>query len=224
MTRLPWLLIPVPVALLALATFVVISATGNEAWEDHREIAPIGAFYGTGTAGELPSQVPATVGTPVGELLDIGPPHELTDLIGRRVQLVIDLRTRFHDIAFWTGSPPDDLLVVLARDARTGIERQLGLPSETRFAAVSGGEYVTVSGIVMPVPEPEAMFSWRLTRRDAALLEERGVYVHLDRVVSRAPHVTGGLTAEQVHEWGRETAPPPGEQVETPLGLPPPKP
>jgi hypothetical protein len=36
---------------------------------------------------------------------------------------------------------------------------------------------VTLHGIVERIPNAEAMFSWHLSRRDAALLAERAVYV-----------------------------------------------
>ncbi len=109
------------------------------------------------------------------------------------------------------------MLVVLDRDTRTSLDRQRGLPSSSRINPPPRG-IVTLSGVVTEVPHAEAMYSWRLTRRDADLLAERGVYIRANAIVSARPVVPGEHAPEQVDEWNRETAPPPSER---PIVLPP---
>jgi hypothetical protein len=128
-----------------------------------------------------------------------------------------------NDVAFWTGTPPDRILAVMNRGTRSALERQLGRPAGADFTLPPRGR-VTVRGVVEPLPYPEAMYSWGLTRRDVAVLQERGAYLLVNEIVSVEPFVAPPLPAEQVDEFARETAPPPGEQVETPLDIPPPLP
>ena len=161
-----------------------------------------------------------TTGTAVAALGSLGGREDLSPLIGRRVEVVADIGSRVNDVAFWTGSPPDDLLVVIGRDTRSGAERQRGEPSGDALSVPVRGVAV-LRGLIEPLPHAEAMFSWRLTRRDIAVAHERGVYLRVDEVVPLAVPV---ISAREIDEAARETAPPPGEQVETPLGLPPPQP
>ena len=159
----------------------------------------------------------------VAELGGIGGAQDLTEHIGQQVELVIDSGQAMNDVAFWTGWPPDDFLVVISRDTRTAVERQTGRSAATRGLGSPPPGVITVAGVIEPVPYPEATYSWGLTRRDVDLLAERGVFIRLTHVVSSAPHVPGeNLSAEEVDEHGRETAPPPGDEVET--TVPPPLP
>ena len=110
---------------------------------------------------------------------------------------------------FWAGTPPADLLVVMARDA--------GTPENTSFDTARSGAgpnppprgVVTIEGLTREVPNAEAMYSWRLTERDIDRLAERGVYVHALAIVSPDPEVPGEHEPEIIREHGRETAPPP---------------
>ena len=176
-----------------------------------------------GTPGDLSGPPFSTLDSWIAELGSIGGAQDLTEHIGKRVQLVIDSGQAMNDVAFWTGRPPDDVLVVINRDTRSMIERQTGRASNERGLGSPPRGTITVAGVIEPVPYPEATYSWGLTRRDVDLLAERGVYIKLTHVVSSAPHRPGeGLRAEEVDEHGRETAPPPGDQVET--TVPPPLP
>jgi hypothetical protein len=83
---------------------------------------------------------------------------------------------------------------------------------------------VTLLGIVQEIPHAQATFSWRLSRLEVARLAERGVYIRAYEIAASTPNVPEKHEPEQIIEWGRETAPPPGEQNETPLGLPAPPP
>lgn len=169
------------------------------------------------TSGELTGPPISTLGTLISEMRSMGGTEDWTELVGVRARLVVDTDLITNNVSFWTGNPPDDILVVIRRDRR-------GLPSENPFGQVVGTEFATIEGMVEPLPYPEAMFSWGLTRRDVDLLEERGVYFAAYELVSTTPAIPRRIPAEQLDEWGRETAPPPGQQVETPLRLPAPKP
>ena len=165
----------------------------------------------------------STTGTPLATLQRIGGRDDLTARVGERAEVVVDIGQAVNDVAFWSGFAADEILIVINRGARSGIQRQVGAPSDTDFTPPPRG-LVTVSGVIEPLPYAEAMHSWGLTRRDVAVVQERQVYLRVDRVVSAAPADAAPLRAERVDEFGRETAPPPGEQVETPLDIPPRRP
>lgn len=129
--------------------------------------------------------------------------------------MAIDIGQAVNDVAFWAGSPPDELLVVINRGAWSGQRQQLGLPSDTDVTARPRG-LVTVRGVVEPLPYAEAMSSWGLTRRDVAVAQERSVYVRVDRIPSAAAATASGRGRRRRCTG---TVPPPGEQVETPLDV-----
>ena len=178
----------------------------------------------TGTTGDLGGPPISTLGTWITDIRSLGGKEDLSEYIGRKVRLVVDSGAVSNDVAFWIGNPPDDLLVVISRGNRTPTDRQLGNPSTSAIGSPPPGA-VTIAGTIQPVPYAEATFSWGLTRRDVDLLAERGVYLEATEVISAAPGIPDERrTAEEVEEAGRETAPPPGDEVETPLGVPPPPP
>ena len=219
--RWPLLLTPLGIVLLLLALVVPLPRDADRAGlrqggvhRDGGAVAPLADF------GGLPQ---STIGTVLSDVRALGGPVDLSGQIGDHMEISIDAAHRVNDVAFWGGARADGILVVVGRDTRSGVEKQLGLPSESGLTPPPRG-IVTVRGTVEPLPYAEAMYSWGLTRRDAGLLAERGVYVRVREVVSAAPGTASPLTAEDVDEYNRETAPPPGEQVNTPLNLPPPRP
>ena len=137
----------------------------------------------------------------------------------------VDVGRAINDVAFWIGTPPDVLLVAMDRETRSGLERQLGLPSESELSGPPRG-VVTLGGVVAAVPHAEAMYSWGLTRRDIDLLAERGAYVRIDEILSARPRVAGEYAPGTVDEFDRETAPPPGERevIQPPIVVPAPPP
>ncbi len=209
MPRAGWLIGVVALGIAAMTTLLMV-----------REREPAEVAH---SDTEFPGAPVSTTGTAIAALQQIGGVDDLTELVGQQFDLTVDIGQAVNDVAFWTGTPPNQILVVMNRGTRSGRERHLGLPSDTDVASPPRG-LVTVRGVMEPLPYPEAMYSWGLTRRDVAVVQERGVYLRVDEIVSADPFVAPPLTAEEVDEFGRETAPPPGEQVETPLKLPPPRP
>lgn len=209
MPRVGWLIGVVALGIAMVATLLIVPERGP-AEVDH----PDTAFGGAPVS---------TTGTAMAAIEQIGGREDLTDLVGQQVDLAVDIGQAVNDVAFWIGTPPDQMLVVINRGTRSGVERQLGLPSATDFTPPPRG-LVTVRGVIEPLPYAEAMYSWGLTRRDVALAQERAVYLRVNQIVSVEPVVAPPLSAEEIDEFDRETAPPPGEQVETPLHVTPPLP
>lgn len=177
-----------------------------------------------GTVGDIDGPPSSTLGTWITGIRSLGGREDLSGLVGHEVRITVDVGRRTNDVAFWIGTPPDDLLVVISRDDRTGADRQLGDPSSTDIGSPPPGA-VTIVGTIEKVPYAEATYSWGLTRRDVDLLAERGVYVKATKISSATPDLMDErLTAEELQEAARETASPPGDQVETPLDIPPPLP
>jgi hypothetical protein len=118
----------------------------------------------------------------VREIETITGANDATSLIGRRVDLHVDVQSRANDYAFWVGSPDNRLLVVWARDNRTGTKRQAGVPAAHDIAAVRDGERAAISGVIRSLPIKEHRYNWNLTADDERELGERKIYIHAERV------------------------------------------
>lgn len=106
------------------------------------------------------------------------------ELIGRRVDLHVDVQDRANDVAFWVGSRDNRILVVMARDNRSGRQRQRGVAAGHRIVPVHEGQRATISGIIQKVPDAEARASWGLTEDEQSELTDRKIYIRADHVSS----------------------------------------
>jgi hypothetical protein len=135
-----------------------------------------------GTSGTHDGAAETEGGTVVQEIETITGANDGMTLIGRRVDLHVDVQSRANDYAFWVGSPDNKVLVVLGRDNRNGTKRQSGVPAGHALAPVRGGQRAGVSGVIRGLPKPEEMASWNLTTNDKRELAERKIYIRADRV------------------------------------------
>jgi hypothetical protein len=137
-----------------------------------------------GTAGVDTDYGPSegTLGTIITELETITGANDATQLVGQRVDLHVDVHEVVNEVAFWAGPPDNRLLVVMARDNRTGLDKQTGNPSHHDLTVARAGQQATISGVVRRIPNAEATHSWKLTRRQVEELAERGVYVQAQEV------------------------------------------
>ena len=106
------------------------------------------------------------------------------EAVGRRMEVQIDIGRYGNDVAFWWGTPPNDILAVIARDVRSAEERASGRPASHPMNLPASGT-VTLRGTIEPVPYGEARYSWGLTRADERRLAKKGVYLRLSEVQSR---------------------------------------
>ena len=106
-------------------------------------------------------------------------------LIGRRVDLHVDVQSLANDNAFWVGSRDNRLLVVLGRDTRGDSERVRGLPATHHIAPVHRGQVAAISGVIRPLPKAEQMYSWDLTTDDRRELADRKIYIRAEKVSSQ---------------------------------------
>jgi hypothetical protein len=178
------------IAIVALAALALSLVVPNQ---NERDVASKGAGSpkpdvggAVGTSGGDTDYGPGegTLGTLITELETITGTNDATQLVGRRVDLHADVQEVANDVAFWVGPAGNRLLVVLARDTRSGVERQTGEPSHHQIIPVRAGQQATISGVIRPVPYAEATDSWNLTRQDVEELAERKVYVRAERVSS----------------------------------------
>jgi hypothetical protein len=102
--------------------------------------------------------------------------------IGRQMDVQVDVGRYVNDVAFWSGTPPNDVLAVIDRDLRTADERASGRPARRSMDLPTTG-VVTLRGTIEAVPYAEATYGWGLTRVDSARLAEKGVYLRLHEVV-----------------------------------------
>jgi hypothetical protein len=105
-------------------------------------------------------------------------------LVGRRVDLHVEVQDLSNERAFWVGSPDNRVLVVMRRDTRSGVDRQRGMPSGHRIAPVRDGQRAAISGVIRPMPKAEERFSWNLTPGELQVLDERKIYILADSVSS----------------------------------------
>lgn len=181
---LRWIFVIGVVVLAAIAVALVVPN------QNERDVASTGAGSrpdvgaATGTSGADTDYGPAegTLGTVITELETITGSNDAMHLVGQRVDLHADVQQVVSDVAFWVGPSDNRLLVVIARDDRTGHDRQTGHPSSHRLSVMRAGQQATISGVVRRLPEAEATHSWNLTRRDVEELAARGVYVHAQEI------------------------------------------
>jgi hypothetical protein len=108
--------------------------------------------------------------------------NDAMSLVGRRVDLHVDVQSRANDYAFWVGSPDNRLLVVLGRDNRNGTKRQAGVPANHGITPVRDGQRAAISGVLRAIPIAEHRYSWDLTADDEKELSERKVYIRAEAV------------------------------------------
>jgi hypothetical protein len=101
--------------------------------------------------------------------------------IGQTMDVQIDVGRHGNDVAFWWGTPPNDILAVIGRDLRSDVERAAGVPAAHAIDAPPTG-LVTLRGTVERVPHAEATYSWGLTRADEGRLAAKGVYLRLHQI------------------------------------------
>ena len=110
--------------------------------------------------------------------------NDAMTLIGRRVDLHVDVQERSNDHSFWVGSADNRVLVVLGRDTRGGAARQHGSPSTHWVVPVRRGQRAAISGVVRPMPKAEEIHGWDLTEHERKDLADRKVYIRADTVAS----------------------------------------
>lgn len=178
----------VGVVLLAAVALALVVPNQNE-----RDVArkgagsprpDVGGAVGTTGADAVDGPGEGALGTLITEVETITGTNDAAQLVGRRVDLHVDVQEVANDVAFWVGPRGNRLLVVLARDTRSGADRQAGAPSGHAIVPVRAGQQATISGVIRRLPDAEATDSWNLTRRDVDEVAARKVYVHADRVSS----------------------------------------
>jgi hypothetical protein len=137
-----------------------------------------------GTSGTHAGAAEDHGGEVITEIETITGATDAMELIGRRVDLHVDVQKRANDGAFWVGSPDNRLLVVLGRDTRDSAQRQRGVSSGHHAVPVRDGQRATVSGVIRPVPVAEQRYSWNLTADDERELGDRKVYIRAETVMS----------------------------------------
>jgi hypothetical protein len=142
---------------------------------------PDGAREAVGTTGSHDDAVAADAAV-VREIETITGANDAMSLVGRRVDLHVDVQSRANDHAFWVGSPDNRLLVVMGRDNRNGAKRQSGAPASHAVEPVRHGQRAAISGVVRSIPNKEQRFNWNLTEDDERELSERKVYIHAESV------------------------------------------
>ena len=132
-----------------------------------------------GTHSEAGSTEDAAV---LREIETITGTNDASSLVGRRVDLHVDVHSRANDYAFWVGPKDNRVLVVWGRDNRDGTQRQAGLPAGHNVSPVRDGQRAAISGIVQAIPKAEERYSWDLTEQDERDLHERKIYIRADTV------------------------------------------
>jgi hypothetical protein len=135
-----------------------------------------------GTAGSHDAALGVDDPTVLREVETITGANDAMSLVGRRVDLHVDVQARANDHAFWVGSPDNRVLVVWGRDNRDGARRQAGIPASHGIEPVHDGQRAAISGVVRPIPIAEQRFSWDLTEQDRKELGDRKIYIRADTV------------------------------------------
>ena len=165
--------------LVALVLVAVISAAYWAARQDRPQRAPGDEGIITGTTGEAeaPGRNGGNFGPPA-----VVPPTLEREQTGQHVEIDVIAHDVSNDVAFWIDYEGQPTLVVTARDTRDGDDRVTGQPPQHGVAPVKRGQHVRLAGTLLPLPHAEGMFSWGLTNHDTALLRQRPVFIHADRI------------------------------------------
>jgi len=191
--RARWGLLVAALAIAALAVWLVPqnrndrenwNGSGMTTGSTSRQASGGNGERAVGTSGASPAAGEEDGGQVVREIETITGANDAMTLVGRRVDLHVDVLSRANDHAFWVGSPDNRLLVVLGRDNRNGQKRQAGSPASHGIAPVNGGQTATISGVVQALPKAEDRFNWNLTEQDEDDLRARKVYIRADAVSS----------------------------------------
>ena len=152
--------------------------------ETQRGSTDIAGTFGEETArGTDENSGPAAVVPPafIQELATITGSVDANELIGRRVDLSAPVQD-VNDVGFWVGEGDNRMFVVLGRDNRNGEKRQEGVPASHGISPIQSGQQARITGTIQRLPKAEEMYSWRLTRNEAAELMDRKVYIRADAV------------------------------------------
>jgi len=135
-----------------------------------------------GTSGTHEADVEADDAAIVREIETITGANDAMALVGRKVDLHVDVQHLANDQAFWVGPRDNRVLVVLARDNRSGVQRQEARSATHRVVPVHNGQPATISGVIRPLPVREQMASWNLTETDRKEAADRKIYIRADSV------------------------------------------
>jgi hypothetical protein len=167
------------VVLAALALWFVPQNRDDRILARDQSVEPPRAVGTVGTGDDSAGTANANALTEIETITGI---NDGMTLVGRRVDLHVEVQERANDIAFWVGPRDNRVLVVLARDNRTGIQRQQGDTAGHGISPVHGGQRAAISGVIRPVPPPEQRMSWNLTEGDERELADRKIYIRADSV------------------------------------------
>lgn len=137
-----------------------------------------------GTSGVHDGAAETNHGDVITEVETITGTNDGMGLVGRRVDLHVDVQSRANDHAFWVGPRDNRLLVVLRRDGRDDAQQQHGRPSNHGLSPVHGGQRATISGVIRSAAKAEQRHSWSLTRDDQRELADRKIFIDADTVRS----------------------------------------
>jgi hypothetical protein len=155
---------------------VIAGSTSSTPHHDEQPAPPVG------TSGVHEGAAESHRGDVITEIETITGANDAMALVGRRVDLHVDVQARANDHAFWVGSPDNRLLVVFGRDNRNGTKRQSGVPASHGIEPVRDGQRAAISGVVRSIPIKEHRYNWNLTADDERELSERKVYIHAESV------------------------------------------
>lgn len=195
--RLAWLLVLGGVALAAVLLWappngndrgegdgigVTVAAAGQRA--PHSDIGGphSNELQAVGTSGSHDEVVGAEDAAVVREIETITGTNDAMSLVGRRVDLHVDVQEHANDHAFWVGSRDNRLLVVWGRDHRDGSKVQAGVPAGNGVDW-GQGRRAAIAGVVRSIPIQENRNAWGLTDEHERELHDRKIYIHAQSVM-----------------------------------------
>jgi hypothetical protein len=135
-----------------------------------------------GTAGIVEPDIALGPDHVVREIETITGTIDGMSLVGRRVDLHVEVQRRATDVAFWIGSADNRVLIVLKRDPRPSDRH--GVARGHAIVPVRDGQRATISGMIRRMPKPGQVAAWGLSAADEAELADRKIYIHADAVSS----------------------------------------
>jgi hypothetical protein len=190
-----------------IMAFALVCALGALPWwlretSTNRDLTPEGTNFQAGTSQPLSntaavSGTAGAVGTSgivrdvretavetgiIRDLATITGSLDGHELVGRRISIAVPVLESANDNAFWVGAGRNRLLVVIQRDRRDDIQRQISAVADNGIATVNNGQTATVTGTIETIPSAEEMTSWGLTSHDKSELAGRPIYIRAEKL------------------------------------------
>jgi hypothetical protein len=168
-----WIVAVSMVTLGALGTWMMPDGASSLAYD-----APVTTAGSVGTSGTHEDAVEVESGDVITDIETITGANDGMSLVGRRVDLHVDVHDRVGERAFWVGPPGNRVFVVMVSDTVSETR------ASHRVVPVRRGQRAAVIGTIRPVAHVPAATPSSLSGDELRALDDRMIYIRAQSVSS----------------------------------------